>query len=468
MNAVPLALGAFMVYMAFLPPANYSIDGNSMLAVARSIAHRFETSVEPGLGIVGAGGRTYSSWYPLQSVLAAPLVAMGTAVAAALRLPAHFVETMFALLLPALCTALTLPLVARLGLLLGGTPQGAWTAAVTYGFGTIALVYARTFFAEPLLALLVTAAACLVMQQRARGWTACLCALSVLAKPTGILVGPILSAYLLARTRRVGEAAPPVLGSAIGLAIYGAYNYARFGDPLAFGQIWAFSLGNLPTGALGLLFSPGFGLLWFCPWMAVAIVGARRAARQRPLETAAVLGLLLAFIGLYACWRIWAGGWSWGPRLLLPAMPGAMALTATVAGRWRALLVGSGAALLLLALPTMGMFYERVFVEANARGVRREQIAWNPVESPLIRLWPAARRQLDAALAVDVPTLIADEGAAKTPLTSRAMRIVTVWWWFLPIGGVPRAAGAVVAAVLAGSGICLVARSRPRGTGADR
>jgi hypothetical protein len=145
-----------------------------------------------------------------------------------------------------------------------------------------------------------------------------------------------------------------------------------------------------------------------------------------------------------------------------------MALTATVAGRWRALLVGSGAALLLLALPTMGMFYERVFAEANERGVPWEQIAWNPVESPLFRLWPAARRQLDEALAVDVPTLIASEGAAKTPLTSRAMRIVAVWWWFLPIGGIPRAVGAVVAAVLAGAGIWLVALSRPRGNAADR
>lgn len=465
MNAAPLALGAFMVYLAFLAPTNYAIDGNSMLALARSIAQRSDMAVEPGLGMVGGDGRTYSSWYPLQSVLAAPLVAAGTAVAVWFRLPPPFVETMIALLIPALCTALTLPLIARVGVLLGGTPRGAWTAAVVYGFGTIALVYARTFFAEPLLALLVTAAACLAMQQRARGWTACLCALSVLAKPTGILVGPILSAYLLARTRRVGEAAPPVLGSAIGLAIYGAYNYARFGNPFTFGHPWEFSLGNVPTGALGLLFSPGFGLLWFCPWMAVAIVGARRAARQKPLETAAVLGLLLAFIGLHACWRIWSGGWSWGPRLLLPALPCAMAATATVTGRLRTALVGSGIVTCLLTLPTLGVFYERVFAEAGERGFSADQIAWTPVESPLILLWPAARRQLDEALAVDVPTLVAQEGVARTPLTARAMRIVTLWWWFLPVAGVPRAAGAAAAAALAGCGACLVAWSRPRDTG---
>jgi hypothetical protein len=69
-----LALGTGLIYLAFLPPGIYSIDGNSMLAVAESIVTRHNLTVPTGLGIPGRDGQTYSSWYPLQSLLSVPAV----------------------------------------------------------------------------------------------------------------------------------------------------------------------------------------------------------------------------------------------------------------------------------------------------------------------------------------------------------------------------------------------------------
>jgi hypothetical protein len=62
-----LFVGTWLLYLAFLSPGIYSIDGYSMLAVAHSIVTLHNVSVPAGLGIPGKGGLIYSSWYPLQS-----------------------------------------------------------------------------------------------------------------------------------------------------------------------------------------------------------------------------------------------------------------------------------------------------------------------------------------------------------------------------------------------------------------
>ena len=64
-----LAAGIFLFFLACLPPTNFSRDGNSMLAVAESLASQGTFAVSPANGERGADGRYYSVWYPLLSVL---------------------------------------------------------------------------------------------------------------------------------------------------------------------------------------------------------------------------------------------------------------------------------------------------------------------------------------------------------------------------------------------------------------
>src|SRR6516162_1907498 len=72
--ALSVSLGFALFFLAFLPPGIYSIDGNSMLAVAESLVLNHDVSVPNGLGSVGSDGRVYSNWYPLLSLLSLPFV----------------------------------------------------------------------------------------------------------------------------------------------------------------------------------------------------------------------------------------------------------------------------------------------------------------------------------------------------------------------------------------------------------
>jgi hypothetical protein len=146
--ALTLALGLF--YLAFLRPGIYSIDGNSMLAVAESVVTRHDLTVPAGFGfgMAGRDGRLYSSWYPLQSVLALPLVVAALLVSRVSHAPFHVLSTAFVSILPPIFTAATAGLVFLIALRLGATVKGARRAALCYGLGTVALAYTRTFYAE--------------------------------------------------------------------------------------------------------------------------------------------------------------------------------------------------------------------------------------------------------------------------------------------------------------------------------
>jgi 4-amino-4-deoxy-L-arabinose transferase-like glycosyltransferase len=455
-----LGFGAFLIYLAFLPPGIYTIDANSMLAVSDSLLHGSVSVPAPYLGTRGPNGMFYSNWYPLLSVVSLPFVALGSAAAHFFELPVHYVEAICALLVPALCTACTIPLVSLLAVQLGADNKSAYWAGLVYGFGTIALVYARDFLAEPLLALIIASALCLAFRERA-GPAAILSSLAVLAKPTGVFIGPLLSAYLFAKTRKLVVSAIPAIGSAVGLGLYALYNAFRFGHPFTFGQPWAFAMHTIPEGFAGLLVSPGWGLLWYSP-CAVLGLAAIPYARKR-WEALTILGVFLSLLGLHAPFAIWNGGWSWGPRYLLPALPGLIALTALLPAAGKKATLALALVTFILTAPTMFSFYKRYLAEAYERNVPSSELTWSPAASPLVHAWPAAIRQCRDAANHDVRALFAAAGTpAHTIDSSRALRIVAVWWWVLPIARVPRSLGVVVSVLLLIAGFTALAFSSPR------
>src|SRR5260370_16619309 len=87
-----LSLGTGLIYLAFLPPGVYSVDGNSMLAVAESIVTRRDLTVPIGLGIPGRDGQIYSTWYPLQSLPYVPPAITPSLLSHFLLLPLPFLS----------------------------------------------------------------------------------------------------------------------------------------------------------------------------------------------------------------------------------------------------------------------------------------------------------------------------------------------------------------------------------------
>src|SRR2546430_10845759 len=84
---------------------------------------------------------------------AVPLVAAAVPVSRSFHVPLHYVAGVFAGVLPALLTAATVGLVVPIAMQLGSTLRGARRAALAFGLGTVAMVYVRTFYADPLLSL---------------------------------------------------------------------------------------------------------------------------------------------------------------------------------------------------------------------------------------------------------------------------------------------------------------------------
>jgi len=455
-----LILGIALIYLAFLPPGIYSVDGNGMLAVAESLVAHHSWAVPEGLGLPGRGGQFFSKWYPLQSVLAVPLVVVASEAAHILRLPVHYLAAILSLVLPALFTAVTAGLVGLISLRLGSSTSGARLAALAYAFGTIALPYARTFYAEPLLAFLTAAAifAALASSPKQVAYAALCSMLAVLAKPTGILVGLVISAYLLAKTRSLKRSVIPALGSFAGLLIYCVYNDLRFGHPLMFGQPWSFRLQAIPEGFLGLLLSPGRGLIWYCPTMLLSVAAFLKAKKSNLLDALLPVTMFAGFLLLHSFWAFWSGGWSWGPRFLLPAIPALAALLGILEKEWRRLLVVMTLLGFLINAPTLFAFYERYYAEQSEQGVSEHDTLWSFSQAPFLHAWPAAKRQIEDARNFDVRDLLSQRGAspASTISSSRALRIVAIWWWVLPIAHVPRIFGAAASVLLIFAGCILL------------
>jgi len=111
------------------------------------------------------------------------------------------------------------------------------------------------------------------------------------------------------------------------LAVWGAMNASRFGGPLRTGYHTVLpTAGSLfatqPLVGLGqILFNGEVGLAWFSPLVFLLPATWPRFHRQHRLESFACLavsGLTLVFFAAYSYWH---GGWSYGPRLLVPILP---------------------------------------------------------------------------------------------------------------------------------------------------
>ena len=415
-----------------------------MFAVAESLVlHRnmtvpCELSGAPA-GVRGSGGECYSAWYPLLSFLAVPLVVVGRAAGSAMGVGQGFAAKEFALVIPALAAAGAATTSAAIALKLGASRRGALLAALAAGFGTEMLTHARYFFAETTAAFLVALAVWGLTEVGRRRLIALVAlALAVLAKPPMVVIGPALGVALALRSRDWRRLVAPTAASGLGAATYLLYNWLRFDDPTEFGGGNRFDPGNYIGldlfKILGLLLiSPGKGLLWFSP---VAVLGALVLWRHRTSETG-----LLCITGAVAVLVIYIGypygGWDWGGRFLVPAIPLLCAALGTLRGRLVPVAVVLAAFAAAMQIPTTVAYYERAYAEAREEGVYLEYERWTPSESPLVRMWPAMVNQVQAARESDANREIEEGTTSDSRLDSPVFEVIALWWWLLPSVGVP-------------------------------
>src|SRR5271157_3697075 len=106
-----------------------------------------------------------------------------------------------------------------------------------------------------------------------------------------------------------------------------------------------FHTAQLPYSLPRLLGSLDKGLMVFCPVLALGVVGWPAFFHRFPWEAALCAGVVMGNLLLTGAWHSWGGGRSWGPRLLVPAiplwlLPAGLAFGGSPPVRWRAWIAG--------------------------------------------------------------------------------------------------------------------------------
>src|SRR5439155_14609747 len=114
---------------------------------------------------------------------------------------------------------------------------------------------------------------------------------------------------------------------------------------------------NLWPGAWGLLAHPNKSIFLFAPLVAALPFGLW-ALRRRGQPALAALTASILIVGFLAAasWSVWWGGWTWGPRLLLPAVIPVLPVLAPWIGRSarnRRIVVALADCGLLVSLPAV-------------------------------------------------------------------------------------------------------------------
>jgi hypothetical protein len=334
-------------------------------------------------GTIGRNRKPYAPYGPLVAFLALPHHLIGRAVAslAGVRrtpLPGGlawlFVVGGFTMLATATAAALAVTGFHRAALAIGADQRDALRLSLLLGGATMLWPYGTSFFSEAFQAAAVIWAAALLLEKKTRSVAiaAALIASAGLTKVTSLVFAPafvvaVLAAREVAASARIKAAVALCVAIAFAAGVHLTWNAVRFGDPLNFGYDWAetipqlparaFLASDIPRGLLVLLASPGKSLLLWAPPLVLSTLGIRQFWR---MHRAVALGVVVAGTSgliFFAAYLFPEGGYSHGPRNLVPILPALMLPAAAASLRPRWLITVCGVVGVVMALAAANVSY---------------------------------------------------------------------------------------------------------------
>lgn len=305
-----------------------SSDAQVMYETSRALAFErtFALPMDFGLPQIrrGADGRYYSQYDPGLPLLAAPLVYASDALAQRQLWNRYAFAAYMVRWISALSVAGGLSAAYTLAKDIYRRHRLALALALVGGLCTPLWTYGRLFFAEGLLA--GCAAGAFLWGYRGRWLLAgAALGLAILTRAAmAIYLLPLL--WLMARDKRRRQPLTSAFFQFVLFPIVAAvgllyHNHLRSGDPFAFGYAGQGFTTPFWEGAFGLLFSPAKSVFLYAPPLALSVYAFPRFRRRQPALAEAILLASAAALLVYGSWWAWHGGWSWGPRFLLPLLP---------------------------------------------------------------------------------------------------------------------------------------------------
>jgi hypothetical protein len=329
----------------------------------------------------------------------------------------------------------------------------ALALSLIYSVCSFAWPYNTTFWVQPLQGLLLTLSAYLLILAHHRNhsflcrytvlkskWSGSLLAglaglslaLSVFAHPSSLIYIPAFLAYSFFSVMRQQKKSFILLLVIliVVLSLVGLTNYIRFGSFTEFGYGYFSSLDahNGWRGLIGLLISPGAGLIFYFPLAILLPLGARymykdnRALFFLCLYILAVSWIYVGTLSFGSEPSSWSGGVAWGPRYLLPILPFMMIILGSIFLRikkgyfLRSLVLGLCLAGFYVNLSGIliwfqyGFMYGLTIEGLAAHPNYMDIMTWSPFYSPIV--------QHTRALATDYVTTIVPEQYTNTS-----------WYW---------------------------------------
>ena len=307
-------------------------DTSFSLQTAEAIVERGQLDIPYGEGgtLTWRDGRSYSKYGIGLALYYVPIVAIAKPLARVTGLPAEELNWFLISFANIPFAILTLVFFAKLLRLFGIAEIYVAVLLVGLGLGSLTWPYAVSDCSEAMQMGLLTLAVYGAVRQSNRALVAAGIAFAwlVLVKLIYVVFFPVFAIYLFTRPlelryriRILASFSFPFLVACCFLAWL---NVVRFGSALQSGygsESGQFFPSQMWRTVPKLLLSLDKGLFVFCPILILGVLGWKDFFRRHRAEATLCLALIVANLIWSASWWSWFGGWSWGPRLLVPTIP---------------------------------------------------------------------------------------------------------------------------------------------------
>lgn len=222
-------------------------------------------------------------------------------------------------------------LMAKMIRLWGGSHKAALSMALAFGFATLCWRYNVSEHAEATQMFFLFLAVYSVVKHSERSvwWGSFSLGVLILLKLVYVAYLPFVIGYAWVKARpsvheQIKSIVHIMVFPVLAIVAVMCFNYLRFGNILESGygkEIFAFYPEQLFRNSLTLLFSLDKGMFVYSPVLLLAMIGYTVLLKTKPHEAGFFICLIALNVSLSAMWHAVGGGWSWGPRFMVPFIP---------------------------------------------------------------------------------------------------------------------------------------------------